>query len=69
MRGVSLRNFYDGMIMLASFDSIRKVHLIKDWGVDYKELQEVRIVLPKKRRRRESGPFMTCAGMSMLNQI
>jgi hypothetical protein len=46
-RGVKLSDFCDGVIMTASFDSIRTVHAIKDWVVDEKELQEVKDKLPE----------------------
>ena len=42
-----MSDFCDGVIMTASFDSIRTVHAIKDWVVDEKELQEVKDKLPE----------------------
>jgi len=46
-RGVKLRDFCDGVIVTASFDSIRPVHAIKDWVVDEKELREVKDMMPE----------------------
>lgn len=54
-KGVKLSDFCDGVIMIASFDSIKPVHIIKDWVVDEKELQEVKDIL----REREANQINT----------
>ncbi len=47
-RGVKLSDFCDGVIMIASFESIKPVHIIKDWVVDEKQLQELKDILPQR---------------------
>lgn len=34
--------------MIASFESIKPVHIIKDWVVDEKQLQELKDILPQR---------------------
>lgn len=47
-RGVKLKDFCDGCIMLQSFDKIEPVHLITDWVTTSEELNEVRSILPEE---------------------
>ena len=44
--GVKLKDFCDGIIMIASFKDIEPIHLIKDWVTTQQDLDEVKSVLP-----------------------
>ncbi|MBL0358862.1 MAG: hypothetical protein IPP72_19235 [Chitinophagaceae bacterium] len=44
--GLKLKNFFDGCIMLTSFDKIDPVNIIPDWVTTTEELEDVKKVLP-----------------------
>ena len=51
LNGIKFKDFCDGAIMLAPFDEIEPVDIIKDWVTTQKELNEVKNILPDKDAR------------------
>jgi len=44
--GVRLKDFCDGAVMIAPFNEIEPIHIIKDWATTQQDLDEVKSVLP-----------------------